>query len=87
MRFGGIFRTLGFQIALAMSTLIIGVSALVVWQVGGLLRQNEMDRYTDEIIASRDQLSQQIATDRELSTTGAIVLANQAYMRAAIEDG
>ena len=87
MRFGGFFRTLGFQIALAMSTLIIGVSALVIWQVAGLLRQNEMDRYTDEIVASRDQLAQQIATDRELSTTGAIVLANQADMRTAIEDG
>lgn len=87
MRFGGFFRTLGFQIALAMSTLIVGVSALVIWQVAGLLRENETDRFTDDIVAARDLLSQQIATDRELSTTGAVVLANQADMRVAIEVG
>ncbi|MGE3960218.1 MAG: ATP-binding protein [Dehalococcoidia bacterium] len=87
MRFGGFFRTLGFQIALAMSTLIVGVSALVVWQVDGLLRENESDRFTDEIVAARSQLEQQVGTDRELSTTGAAVLANQPDMRAAIDSG
>jgi len=85
MRFGGFIRTLGFQIALAMSVLIIGVSALVVWQVDGLLRENERDRFTDELLGARAQLIQQIDTDRELAVTGAIVLANQPNMREAIE--
>lgn len=86
-RLGGLFRTLGFQIALMMSVLIIGVSALVLWQVDGLLRQNEVDRFTDELLAARGQLAQQVETDRELSVTGAIVLANQPDMRAAVEAG
>src|SRR5690606_3694907 len=70
MRFGGFLRTLGFQIALAMSVLIVAVNALVVWQVDVLLRENEYDRFTDELLAARAQLAQQIDTDRELSVTG-----------------
>lgn len=85
MRVGGFIRTLGFQIALAMSLLIVGVSAVVIWQVDGLLRTNEEDRFTDELRSARNQLLQQIETDRELSVTGAVVLANQRDMREAIE--
>ncbi len=87
MRFGGFFRTLGFQIALAMSVLIVGVNAIVVWQVDALLRDNEYDRFTDELLSARAQLVQQLDTDRELSVTSAVVLANQPNMRAAIISG
>jgi len=87
MRFGGFIRTLGFQIALAMSVLIVGVNAIVVFQVGGLLRENEYDRFTDELLSARAQLIQQLSTDRELSVTGAVVLANQPNMRIAIAEG
>ena len=87
MRFGGFIRTLGFQIALAMSVLIVAVNALVVWQVDGLLRENEEDRFTDQLLSARTQMVSQFSTDQELSVTGAVVLANQPDMRSAIESG
>ena len=87
MRFVGFIRTLGFQIALAMSVLIIAVNALVVWQVDGLLRANEEDRFTDQLISARTQMISQFGTDQDLSVTGAVVLANQPDMRLAIESG
>lgn len=87
MGIGGFFRTLGFQIALAMSVLIVLIGALIVWQVDSLLRENETSRFTDRLLAARAQLVQQIDTDRELSVTGAVVLANQPDMRAAVQDG
>ncbi len=87
MRFGGFIRTLGFQIALAMSVLIVAVNALVVWQVDGLLRENEGDRFTDELVSARTQMAAQFETDQDLSVTSAIVLANQPDMRSAIDSG
>jgi PAS domain S-box-containing protein len=81
---GGFLRTLGFQLATATSLLIIGVAVLVVWQVDDILRVNEYQRFSDQLESVRSQFAQQIDTDRELSVTGAVVLANQGDMRTAI---
>ncbi len=82
----GAVRSLGFQIAIAMSLLIVAIGAMVVWQVDAILRDNEMARYTERLVRARDQLSQQLATDRELAVTGAAVLASDMAMREAIAE-
>ncbi|MDA1010481.1 MAG: ATP-binding protein [Chloroflexi bacterium] len=84
MRIGGLVRTLGFQLALSMSVLIVAVGALVVWQVDGLLRDNELDHFSEELLQAQGQLAQYLATDRELSVTGASVLANHPGIGEAI---
>lgn len=87
MRIAALARTLGFQLAVAMSLLIVAVGALVVWQVDDLLRNEERGHFADHLLRSRTQIAQQLTTDRDLVATGAVVLANQPDMRAAIESG
>lgn len=83
----GLIRTLGFQIAVAMSVLIVAISALVVWQVDGILRDNEEARYTQRLLQARDQLEQQLESDRELVVTGAALLSSNEQLQAAIASG
>ncbi|MDA1009905.1 MAG: HAMP domain-containing protein, partial [Chloroflexi bacterium] len=87
MRIGGFTRTLGFQLAVAMSLLIVAVGSLVVWHVNDLLRDGEHEHFTEHIARSRSQIARQLSTDRELVATGAVILANQPEMRAAIAAG
>ncbi len=86
MGFRGIFRTLGFQIAIAMSVLIVGTGLITIWQVDGILRSNEESRFEERLLRARGQLIQRIDSDRDLVVTGATVLASQAEMRDAIPD-
>ncbi|MCK9486531.1 MAG: ATP-binding protein [Dehalococcoidia bacterium] len=83
----GLIRTLGFQIAVAMSVLIVAISALVVWQVDGILRENEEMRFAERLLLARDQLVQRLETDRELVVTGASVLSTHAQMQEAVTAG
>ncbi|MEX1022816.1 MAG: ATP-binding protein [Dehalococcoidia bacterium] len=85
MRLSGIFGTLGFQIAVAMSVLIVAIGALVLWQVDALLREHEEERYSESLLRASDQLRQELGTYQELAVTGAAVLASQPPMVEAIE--
>src|SRR5690606_15356610 len=64
---------------------IIAVSALIVWQVDGLIRSNELDRFTDQLMAARVRLEQQIENERQFAVIGSSLLANRPDMREAIE--
>ncbi len=75
---------LGVQITLATTVLIVAVGALVVWQVDGIIRSNERDRESQRLLLARQQATQQLAIFRDLSVTGAAVLATQPEMQAAI---
>ena len=87
MRIGAFVGTLGFQLALAMSLLIVSVGALVVWQVDSILRDGEYHHVEEHLERAREQIAQQLATDRELVSTGAVVIANQPDMRDAVAAG
>ncbi len=80
----GLIRTLGFQIAVAMSVLIVAIGALIMWQVDGILQDNEENRYAERLALARDQLAQSLATDVELAVTGAALLARQAPLQDAL---